>query len=106
METGPAISRSETSTADIVPQQKASAVQRLKQSLDVGSLLLLAAIAIGIYNFIDWSQIRTLDFGIIIKFWRPLATAAGMTIAITATAAIIQSRFGARWRLSTWARFG
>jgi His/Glu/Gln/Arg/opine family amino acid ABC transporter permease subunit len=46
----------------------------------------LVAIAIGVYNFIDWSQIGTLDFGIIIKFWRPLATAAGMTIAITAAA--------------------
>jgi ABC-type amino acid transport system permease subunit len=86
METGPTISRSETSTADIVPEQKASAVQRLKQSLDAGSLLLLAAIAIGIYNFIDWSQISGLDFGILVKFWRPLAVAAGMTIAVTTAA--------------------
>jgi His/Glu/Gln/Arg/opine family amino acid ABC transporter permease subunit len=86
METGPAISRSETSTADIVPQQKASAVQRLKQSLDAGSLLLLAAIAIGIYNFINWSQISGLDFGILVKFWRPLAIAAGMTVAVTTAA--------------------
>jgi polar amino acid transport system permease protein len=49
-------------------------------------VIVLVAIAIGIYNVIDWSQIRTLDFGIIIKFWRPLATAAGMTIGITAAA--------------------
>jgi His/Glu/Gln/Arg/opine family amino acid ABC transporter permease subunit len=86
METGPTISPSETSTADIVPEQRASAVQRLKQSLDAGSLLLLAAIAIGIYNFIDWSQISGLDFGILVKFWRPLAVAAGMTIAVTTAA--------------------
>jgi His/Glu/Gln/Arg/opine family amino acid ABC transporter permease subunit len=86
METGPTIPPSETSTADIVPEQKASAVQRLRQSLDAGSLLLLAAIAIGIYNFIDWSQISGLDFGILVKFWRPLAIAAGMTIAVTTAA--------------------
>ena len=86
METGPTIPPSETSTADIVPEQKASVVQRLKQSLDAGSLLLLAAIAIGIYNFIDWSQISGLDFRILVKFWRPLAIAAGMTIAVTTAA--------------------
>ena len=86
METGPTIPPSETSTADLVPEQKASAVQRLKQSLDAGSLLLLAAIAIGIYNFIDWSQISGLDFGILVKFWRPLAIAAGMTIGVTTAA--------------------
>jgi His/Glu/Gln/Arg/opine family amino acid ABC transporter permease subunit len=86
METGPTIPPSETSTADVVPQQKASAVQRFKQSLDVGSLLLLAAIAIGIYNFIDWSQISGLDFGILAKFWRPLAIAAGMTVGVTTAA--------------------
>jgi His/Glu/Gln/Arg/opine family amino acid ABC transporter permease subunit len=86
METGPTIPPSETSTADIVPEQRASAVQRLKQSLDAGSLLLLAAIAIGIYNFIDWSQISGLDFGILAKFWRPLAIAAGMTVGVTTAA--------------------
>jgi His/Glu/Gln/Arg/opine family amino acid ABC transporter permease subunit len=86
METGPTISPSETSTADIVPEQKAGPVQRLKQSLDAGSLLLLAAIAIGIYNFIDWSQVSGLDFGVLVKFWRPLAIAAGMTIAVTTAA--------------------
>lgn len=68
------------------PLQGTSAVQRLKDSLDVGSVLLLAAVAVGLYNFIDWSQIGTLDFGIVLKFWRPLAVAAGMTIAITASA--------------------
>jgi His/Glu/Gln/Arg/opine family amino acid ABC transporter permease subunit len=86
METGPTISPSETSTADIVPEQKARPVQRLKQSLDAGSLLLLAAIAIGVYNFIDWSQVSGLDFGVLVKFWRPLAIAAGMTIAVTTAA--------------------
>ena len=86
METGPTIPPGETSTADIVPEQKAGAVQRLKQSLDAGSVLLLVAIAIGIYNFIDWSQISGLDFGILVKFWRPLAIAAGMTIAVTTAA--------------------
>jgi His/Glu/Gln/Arg/opine family amino acid ABC transporter permease subunit len=86
METGPTISPSETSTADIVPEQKAGPVQRLKQSPDAGSLLLLAAIAIGVYNFIDWSQVSGLDFGVLVKFWRPLAIAAGMTIAVTTAA--------------------
>jgi His/Glu/Gln/Arg/opine family amino acid ABC transporter permease subunit len=86
METSPTTPRSETSTADIGPEQKAGAVQRLKQSLDVPSLLLVAVVAIGIYNFIDWSQIGGLDFGIIVKFWRPLAIAAGMTIAVTTAA--------------------
>lgn len=59
---------------------------RLRHSLDAGSVLLLVAIAAGLYNFIDWSQIGGLDFGIIVKFWRPLAVAAGLTIAITAAA--------------------
>jgi polar amino acid transport system permease protein len=86
METGSITPRSETPIADLVPPQKVSAVQRLKQSLDVGSVLLIVAIAVGLYNFIDWRQVGDLDFGIIVKFWRPLALAAAMTITITATA--------------------
>lgn len=85
METSSLLS-SENSRADIESLQKAGAMQRLKRSLDIGSVLLIAVIAVGIYNFIDWSQIGTLDFRIILKFWRPLAIAAGMTITITASA--------------------
>src|SRR6185437_12940064 len=86
METRSAFPRGEASVAEIGPRQETTVLQRLKQSLDVGSVLLIVAVAVGIYNFIDWSQVGSLDFGIVVKFWRPLAIAAGMTIAITATA--------------------
>lgn len=86
METRSAFPRGEASVAEISPRQETSVLQRLKQSLDIGSVLLIVAVAVGIYNFIDWSQVGSLDFGIVVKFWRPLAIAAGMTIAITATA--------------------
>jgi His/Glu/Gln/Arg/opine family amino acid ABC transporter permease subunit len=86
METGPTIPRNEASIADIAPERTAGVLERLRQSLDVGSVLLVAAVAIGLYNFIDWSQLGGLDFGIIVKFWRPLTIAAGMTIAVTASA--------------------
>jgi polar amino acid transport system permease protein len=86
METSSAFPRGEASVAEIAPRQETSVLQRLKQSLDIGSVLLIVAVAVGIYNFIDWSQVGSLDFGIVVKFWRPLAIAAGMTIAITATA--------------------
>ena len=46
METGSTIVPSENSNADIEPLQKAGAMQRLKRSLDIGSVLLLAAIAV------------------------------------------------------------
>jgi His/Glu/Gln/Arg/opine family amino acid ABC transporter permease subunit len=86
MATGPTIPRNEASIADIAPERTAGVLERLRQSLDVGSVLLVAAVAIGLYNFIDWSQLGGLDFGIIVKFWRPLTIAAGMTIAVTASA--------------------
>jgi polar amino acid transport system permease protein len=86
METTPTIEDHDSSIVDVVPKTARGVLQQVRQSLDPLSVIVLVAIAIGIYNFIDWSQIRTLDFGIIIKFWRPLATAAGMTIAVTAVA--------------------
>jgi polar amino acid transport system permease protein len=86
METTPTIEGHESSIVDVVPKTARAVLRQVRQSLDPVSVIVLVAIAIGIYNFIDWSQIRTLDFGIIIKFWRPLATAAGMTIAVTAAA--------------------
>jgi polar amino acid transport system permease protein len=86
METTPTIEDHDSSIGDVVPKTARGVLQQVRQSLDPVSVIVLVAIAIGIYNFIDWSQIRTLDFGIIIKFWRPLATAAGMTIAVTAVA--------------------
>jgi His/Glu/Gln/Arg/opine family amino acid ABC transporter permease subunit len=86
METTPTIEDHDSSIVDVVPKTARGVLRQARQSLDPVSVIVLVAIAIGAYNFIDWSQIRTLDFGIIIKFWRPLATAAGMTIAITAAA--------------------
>jgi len=86
METAPTIEDHDSSIVDVVPKTARGVLQQVRQSLDPVSVIVLVAIAIGIYNVIDWSQIRTLDFGIIIKFWRPLATAAGMTIGITAAA--------------------
>jgi His/Glu/Gln/Arg/opine family amino acid ABC transporter permease subunit len=86
METAPTIEDHDSSIVDVAPKMAPTMLQQIRQSLDPVSVIVLVAIAIGAYNFIDWSQIRTLDFGIIIKFWRPLATAAGMTIAITAAA--------------------
>jgi polar amino acid transport system permease protein len=86
METTPTIEDHDSSIADVVPKVARVALQRIRQSLDPGSVILLVAIGIGAYNFIDWSQIGTLDFGVTIKFWRPLAAAAGLTVAITAAA--------------------
>jgi His/Glu/Gln/Arg/opine family amino acid ABC transporter permease subunit len=86
METSSAFPRGEASVPEIAQRRETSVLQRLKQSFDIGSVLLIVAIAVGIYNFIDWSQVGSLDFSIVVKFWRPLAIAAGMTIAITATA--------------------
>ena len=86
METTPTIEDHDSSIVDVVPKTARGMLRQVRQSLDPVSVIVLVAIAIGAYNFIDWSQIGTLDFGIIIKFWRPLATAAGMTIAITAAA--------------------
>jgi His/Glu/Gln/Arg/opine family amino acid ABC transporter permease subunit len=86
METTPTIEDHDSSIVDVMPKTARGVLRQVRQSLDPVSVIVLVAIAIGAYNFIDWSQIRTLDFGIIIKFWRPLATAAGMTIAITAAA--------------------
>jgi His/Glu/Gln/Arg/opine family amino acid ABC transporter permease subunit len=86
METTPTIEDHDSSIVDAVPKMARAALQRIRQSLDLGSVILLLAVGIGAYNFIDWSQIGTLDFGVIIKFWRPLAVAAGMTIAVTAAA--------------------
>src|SRR3984885_15533861 len=86
METTPTIEDHDSSVVDVLPKTARAVLQQARQSLDPASVILLVAIGIGAYNFIDWSQIGTLDFGVIIKFWRPLAVAAGMTIAITAAA--------------------
>ncbi|SDT10257.1 amino acid ABC transporter permease [Bradyrhizobium canariense] len=86
METTPTIEDRDSSIVDVVPKMARVALQRMRQSLDLGSVILLVAIGIAACNFIDWSQISTLDFGVTVKFWRPLATAAGMTVAITAAA--------------------
>jgi polar amino acid transport system permease protein len=86
METTPTIGGRDSSIADAVSRMALTVLRQVRESLDPGSVILLVAIAIGLYNFIDWSRLGTLDFGVVIKFWRPLALAAGMTIAITAAA--------------------
>jgi His/Glu/Gln/Arg/opine family amino acid ABC transporter permease subunit len=76
----------ETETAVVPPRKKTSALQKLKQSCDIGSVLLIVVIAIGAYNLIQWSRISTLDFGIIVNYGPALAKAAGMTLSVTAVA--------------------
>jgi His/Glu/Gln/Arg/opine family amino acid ABC transporter permease subunit len=68
------------------PSQEKYGVQRLLASADMPSVVLTVAIATALYYFIDWSQIRVLDFGIVLRYWRPLTVAAGMTILITLSA--------------------
>ena len=68
------------------PSQEKRGVQQLLASVDILSVVLTVAIATALYYFIDWSQIRGLDFGIVLKYWRPLTVAAGMTILITLSA--------------------
>lgn len=80
------VQNGEAPTADVSSLKKPGFLRQLRQSLDIGSVLLAAAIVVGAYNFIDWSLIGTLDFGVVADYWRPLAVAAGMTLAITATA--------------------
>jgi His/Glu/Gln/Arg/opine family amino acid ABC transporter permease subunit len=76
----------EPSSAPGPSQEKHGVWQQLLASLDVPSVVLTVAIATALYYFIDWSQIRALDFGIVLKYWRPLTVAAGMTILITVSA--------------------
>jgi polar amino acid transport system permease protein len=64
-------------------QEKPGVWQSLRALLDVPSVVLTIAIAAALYYFIDWSQIRVLDFGIVLKYWRPLTIAAGTTLLIT-----------------------
>jgi His/Glu/Gln/Arg/opine family amino acid ABC transporter permease subunit len=68
------------------PSLEKHGVQQLLASVDILSIVLTVAIAPALYYFIDWSQIRGLDFGIVLKYWRPLTVAAGMTILITLSA--------------------
>jgi His/Glu/Gln/Arg/opine family amino acid ABC transporter permease subunit len=68
------------------PSQEKHGVQQLLASVDISSVVLTVAIETALYYFIDWSQIRVLDFGIVLKYWRPLTVAAGMTILITLSA--------------------
>jgi His/Glu/Gln/Arg/opine family amino acid ABC transporter permease subunit len=71
------------------PSQEKHGVQQLLASMDIPSIVLTVAIATALYYFIDWSQIRVLDFGIVLKYWRPLSVAAGMTILITLSALVL-----------------
>ena len=76
----------EPSSAIDPSQEKHGVWRQLLSSVDVPSAVLTVAIATALYHFIDWSQIRSLDFGIVLKYWRPLTVAAGTTILITSSA--------------------
>ena len=75
--------------ADQASRMKDSVSKRILRWFDPGSVLLLAAIVAGLYNFVDWSQVTSLDFSIVITYWYPLTTAAAMTISVTATALVL-----------------
>jgi len=76
----------EPSLAVDLLQEKPGLRQNLRALLDVPSVILTIAIATALYHFIDWSQIRVLDFGVVLKYWRPLTVAAGVTVLITLSA--------------------
>jgi His/Glu/Gln/Arg/opine family amino acid ABC transporter permease subunit len=83
MEASSATGPREPSMAVHLLQEKRGVWQSLRALLDVPSVVLTIAIATALYYFIDWSQIRVLDFGIVLKYWRPLTIAAGTTLLIT-----------------------
>jgi His/Glu/Gln/Arg/opine family amino acid ABC transporter permease subunit len=82
MEASSATGPREPSMAVHLLQEKPGVWQNLRALLDVPSVVLTIAIAAALYYFIDWSQIRVLDFGIVLKYWRPLTIAAGTTLLI------------------------
>jgi His/Glu/Gln/Arg/opine family amino acid ABC transporter permease subunit len=79
----------EPSLAVDLSQEKPGVWQNLRALLDLPSVILTIAIATALYYFIDWSQIRVLDFGVVLKYWRPLTVAAGVTILITSSALVL-----------------
>ena len=64
METTPTIEDPDSSVVDVLPKMARAVLRQARQSLDPVSIILLVAIGIGAYNFIDWSKIGTLDFGV------------------------------------------
>jgi His/Glu/Gln/Arg/opine family amino acid ABC transporter permease subunit len=79
----------EPSLAVDLSQDKPGVWQNLRALLDLPSVILTIAIATALYHFIDWSQIRGLDFAVVLKYWRPLTVAAGLTILITSSALVL-----------------
>jgi His/Glu/Gln/Arg/opine family amino acid ABC transporter permease subunit len=79
----------EPSLAVDLSQDKPGVWQTLRALLDLPSIILTIAIATALYHFIDWSQIRGLDFAVVLKYWRPLTIAAGLTILITSSALVL-----------------
>jgi His/Glu/Gln/Arg/opine family amino acid ABC transporter permease subunit len=79
----------EPSLAVDLSQDKPGVWQTLRALLDLPSIILTIAIATALYHFIDWSQIRGLDFAVVLKYWRPLTVAAGLTILITSSALVL-----------------
>jgi His/Glu/Gln/Arg/opine family amino acid ABC transporter permease subunit len=79
----------EPSLAVDLSRDKPGVWQNLRALLDLPSVILTIAIATALYHFIDWSQIRGLDFAVVLKYWRPLTIAAGLTILITSSALVL-----------------
>jgi His/Glu/Gln/Arg/opine family amino acid ABC transporter permease subunit len=86
MEASSASGPRKPSLAVDLSREKPGIWQNLRALLDVPSVILTIAIATALYYFIDWSQIRVLDFGVVLKYWRPLTVAAGVTVLITLSA--------------------
>jgi polar amino acid transport system permease protein len=53
---------------------------------DIVSLLVGLALVAAIYFGIDWKFLRTLDFHVVVDYWRPLAQGMLLTLAITGAA--------------------
>ena len=75
-------SMDESARALIAPTSKHS-VRRRIQTRDAVSLALGIAVLLLIASSIDWGFVRTLDASVIVKYWRPLADGAAMTLLIT-----------------------
>jgi His/Glu/Gln/Arg/opine family amino acid ABC transporter permease subunit len=72
----------ESARALIAPTSKHS-VRRRIQTRDAASLALGIAVLLLIASSINWGFVRTLDASVIVKYWRPLADGAAMTLLIT-----------------------
>lgn len=61
---------------------------------DLASLVLGLALLGGIAAVIDWRFVRSLDFAVVIEYWRPLLNGALITLFVTATALVVGLTLG------------